>query len=172
MSGNREKSKRMAKETLRGIALFEAAKGLLVLAAGLGLLSLLHRDVEAVATRVIDHLHLHPSWKFAGIFIHAASNVTDRELLLLAFIAFVYSAFRFLEGYGLWKERAWAEWLALLSGVIYLPIEIYKVAVNCNWEHVTVLIVNLLVVGLILRVMRGSRSLIHQENPDTDSGYF
>ena len=158
MNENAVKSKKMARETLRGIALFEAAKGLLVLSAGFGMLSLLHRDVEAVATRFIGHLHLHPSRKFAGIFIKAMSNVTDRELLSMALIAFVYSAFRLLEGYGLWKERAWAEWLALVSGIIYLPIEIYKVAVKFNWEHVSVLVANLLVVGLIVTVMWGSRN--------------
>jgi len=158
LSNNGAKSGKVARETLRGIALFEAAKGLLVLSAGFGLLSLLHRDVEAVATRLINHLHLQPGRKFVGVFINAASQVTDKELLALAVVAFIYSAFRLVEGYGLWRERAWAEWLALISGMIYLPIEIYKVAAKLNWAHVSVLVVNLLVVGVVARVMWCSRS--------------
>ena len=47
------KSREVAKGTLRGIALFEAAKGLLVLVAGFGLLSLLNQDVEAVARKLL-----------------------------------------------------------------------------------------------------------------------
>jgi uncharacterized membrane protein (DUF2068 family) len=139
------------------IALYETAKGLLVLSAGLGLLSLIHRDVEAVATRLISHLHLHPGGKYQGIFINAASKVTDRELWSFAALALVYSVFRLLEGYGLWRERAWAEWLALVSGMIYLPVEIYGVVEKFNWEHVVILTVNLLVVALMAMVLWRSR---------------
>jgi len=59
--------------------------------------------------------------------------------------------------YGLWKERAWAEWLALGSGLIYLPLEVYKVVAKFNWEHVSVLVANLLVVGLVGSVMWSSK---------------
>jgi len=157
LPNNETKTSEVARGTLRGIALFEAAKGLLVLSAGFGLLSLLHQDVEAVATRLISHLHLHHGRRFMGIFLKTVSHVTDRELLSLAAIAFVYSAFRLLEGYGLWRERAWAEWLALVSGIVYLPIEIYEVAVKFNWEHVSILAVNLLVVILVAMVMWNSK---------------
>ncbi len=40
----------------------------------------------------------------------------------------VYSAIRFAEATGLWLEKQWAEWFALISGCLYLPIEIYELA--------------------------------------------
>src|SRR5436305_641496 len=43
---------------VRTVALFEAAKGALVLAAGLGLLGLIHRDVQAFAERLVRASHL------------------------------------------------------------------------------------------------------------------
>ena len=139
----------LSRRTVRGIALFEAAKGLLVLAAGFGLLSLLHRDLQALAVRLIGRLHLHPSGSYAGVFIRVASQVTDRELWSFAALALAYSTFRLVEGYGLWRERAWAEWLALASGMIYLPIEVYELTGKVTWLRVSVLIVNLVVVVLI-----------------------
>ena len=145
-----------SRRTLRGIALFEAAKGILVLAAGFGLLSLLHRDLQALAVRLIGYLHLNPGREYAGVFINAASRVTDRELWSFAAVALGYSAFRLLEGYGLWRERAWAEWLALVSGMVYLPIEIVKLAGKFTWLRVSILTVNLLVVVLIALVLRRS----------------
>lgn len=33
---------------------------------------------------------------------------------------------RFVEAYGLWRERRWANWLAAISEGIYLPVEIYE----------------------------------------------
>ena len=138
-----------SRRAVRGIAVFEAAKGLLVLAAGLGLLSLLHRDVQTLAIRLIGRLHLNPGWKYAGVFVAAASRVTDRELWSLAALALVYAAFRLVEGYGLWRERAWAEWLALGSGMMYLPLEVYELAVKFTRLRISVLAANLLVVVLI-----------------------
>ncbi len=140
---------RTSRRTLRGIALFEAAKGLLVLTAGLGLLSLLHQDLQAAAVRLIGQLHLHPGRKYAGVFIHAASRVTDRELWTFASLALIYSIFRLVEGYGLWRERGWAEWLALASGMMYLPIEIYELVLKFTWLRVSVFVLNLVVVTLI-----------------------
>ena len=39
------------------VALFEAAKGAVVILAGLGLLELIHRDVQAVTENIVRHLH-------------------------------------------------------------------------------------------------------------------
>ena len=142
-----------SRRTVRGIALFEAAKGLLVLAAGFGLLSLLHQDVQAQAIRLIGHLHLNPGRKYAGVFIAAASRVTDKQLWAFAALALIYSVFRLAEGYGLWCERAWAEWLALVSGMAYLPVEIYKLGEKSTWFRMSILTVNLVVVVLIALVL-------------------
>jgi uncharacterized membrane protein (DUF2068 family) len=142
-----------SRRTLRAIALLETAKGLLVLGAGFGLLSLLHQDVEMLATRLISYLHLNPGREYVGVFIHAASHVGDRELWFFAVLALVYSGFRLVEGCGLWWERAWAEWLALMSGTVYLPVEIYKLAEKFTWLRLSVLAMNILVVVLVALVL-------------------
>ena len=46
---------------VRGIAIIEAIKGLLVLLVGFGLLSLAHRDVEQFAAELVRHAHLNPA---------------------------------------------------------------------------------------------------------------
>lgn len=138
---------------VRSVALFEATKGALVLAAGCGLLTLLHRDVGAIAVDVIGRLHMDPERKYPGIFIEAASRVTDSRLWFMASLAAVYSAFRFLEAYGLWKQRSWAEWLALISGGIYLPVEVYEVIERLTWMRLTALVLNLLIVYFMAQVL-------------------
>ncbi len=146
-------SKTASRRTLRTIALVEAAKGGLVLFVGCGLLTLLHRDVDMLLIELMDHLHLNPSKKFPSILIDAASRVTDAKLWFYAALALVYSAFRLTEGYGLWRERAWAEWIALVSGMVYLVPEIYGLTRKFTLFRVSVLSVNLLVVVLIAMVL-------------------
>ena len=62
----------------------------------------------------------------------------------------IYSAFRFIEGYGLWKERAWAEWLAVISGMIYFPFEIYEILLKISFVRVFALVTNIVVVGIVI----------------------
>ena len=140
-------------ESIRAIAVFEAIKGALVLAAGFGLLSLLHRDAHRIACEFISRAHLSPVQKYPKIFIDLADHITDSRLWFFAILALIYSIFRFVEGYGLWKERVWGEWLAVLSGTIYLPIEIYEVCVKVSVVSVFALVANIVVVSVIAYVL-------------------
>jgi uncharacterized membrane protein (DUF2068 family) len=143
--------------TIRTIAVFEGAKGLLVLLAGFGLLSLLHRDLEALAGVAIAHLHLSPSSHFPSIFLRAASRMTDARLWMYAALAAAYAAFRFVEAYGLWRDRAWGEWLAVVSGGLYIPFEIYEVAHGKGWVAIAALVANIAIVVVMLRALRRKR---------------
>lgn len=51
------------------VALFEGAKGMLVLLAGFGLLALIHKDVHDVAARLIANFHLNPASRYPRIFL-------------------------------------------------------------------------------------------------------
>ena len=131
------------------IAVFEALKGGLGLGLGFGLLQLLHKDAHIVACDFISQLHLNPAHKFSKIFIYLADNLTDKKLWFFMAMSLVYSTFRFVEAYGLWKERTWAEWMAVISGTIYLPIEIYGICIRISMVRIFALLTNIFVVWII-----------------------
>jgi uncharacterized membrane protein (DUF2068 family) len=135
-----------AKAALRIMALLEGAKGVLVLAVGLGLFALAHRDVQAIAEELVKHLHLNPARRFPRIFLHLAANLADQRLWVLAAAATAYSFMRLIEAYGLWRDWQWTKWFAVVSGGIYIPIEIHSVFHHFAWAKVIVLGVNTLVV--------------------------
>ncbi len=137
-------------KTLRAVALIEATKGMLVILTGFGALSLIHRDVQQFAERLVGHLHLNPAKHFPQIFIEAASHLTDARLWTLAAFAAAYGLVRLIEAYGLWHGRRWAEWFAAASGAIYVPFELYELLHKVSWVALGALAVNLLVVGLML----------------------
>ncbi|MEI6673954.1 MAG: DUF2127 domain-containing protein [Verrucomicrobiota bacterium] len=145
------------RKSLRTVAVFEAVKGILVLAVGLGALHLLHKDAHRIAYEFISRVHLNPAGKYPKIFLELAGHVTDGRLWFFASLAVVYALFRFVEGYGLWQERAWAEWLALGSGALYLPIEVYEVCLRVSWVRVVALVANLFVVGVVAYVLLRKR---------------
>lgn len=139
---------------IRAIALFEAAKGALVLLAGFGLIGLLHRDVQAMAERLVRFSHLNPASKYPRIFVDAATRVTDTQLWLFAAAAAAYSLVRGFEAYGLWKGRSWAEWLALVAGGLYVPVEIYHLGHRFTWFKLAILGANLAVVAVMAYALR------------------
>jgi len=138
----------------RAIALYEAGKGGLVLVAGLGLLSMIHGDVQALAERIVRHTNLDPASKYPRIFLDAASRTTDTHLWIFAGLATLYAAGRFVLAYGLWFERRWAEWLALATVAVYLPVESYGLIVRVTWIKSCVFLLNLAIVLYIVYALR------------------
>jgi uncharacterized membrane protein (DUF2068 family) len=146
-------------KSIRAVAAFEAAKGLLVLIAGAGIFSLASRDVQHALERLVRHLHLDLANHYPRIFLDAVAGGDDRGLWKLAALAGLYAVTRFVEAYGLWRERRWAEWLAALSGGVYIPFEIHGVLLGHPWAAVA-LVLNVAVVavmGLSLRLPRHAR---------------
>jgi len=139
--------------TIRAVALYEAAKGTLVVVTGFGALSLIHRDAQQFAEQLVAHMHLNPAKHYPRIFLDAAANLTESHLLLLAAFAATYGLVRFIEAYGLWYGRRWAEWFAAVSGAIYIPFEIYELFHRVSWLSFTALVLNVLVVALMVNVL-------------------
>src|SRR3984893_15836726 len=142
---------------LRVIAVFEALKGVLVLSAGLGLLSLVHHDLQAAAERLVRHSHLNPAHHYPRIFIEAASHTDDSRLRSLAALAFLYAAVRLIEAYGLWRVRVWAEWFAIIAGSLFLPVEVYEMFRRATWMRGVVFLTNLFIVAYLVYVLRSTR---------------
>ncbi len=130
---------------LRAVATLEFLKGLLVVLVGLGLISLSRHDLglEDVAQNLLYIFHINPDWHLSQIFLHATERLDDMDLVKVAVFAGAYSLLRFIEAYGLWRARVWAEWFALLSGLIYLPLEIHHLIRKPDAVSWAVLLINI-----------------------------
>lgn len=148
---------------LKVVAWLEATKGALVLAVGLGVFEMLHRDIQAGAERLVRNMHLNPASHYPRVFIEAMTRLDKPHLRLLAAGALAYALIRFIEAIGLWGGRRWAEWFGALSGSIYLPLEIYNLWAGVTWPRVTVLLTNLVVVGYLVFVL--ARAPAHPGKP-------
>ncbi|NTW58526.1 MAG: DUF2127 domain-containing protein [Nitrospirae bacterium] len=138
-------------------AVFEAAKGAIVLITGFGLLVFIHKDLHAVSEQIVRHLHLNPARHYPTIFIDFIDHITDPQLLVLALSALLYALVRFAEAYGLWYHRQWAEWFGFLTGGMYIPVEIYELVLGVTTIKLTIFIVNVTVVALLGTALRQSR---------------
>lgn len=146
-------------QALRSIATLELAKGLVVLAAAIVILFFVRKDPWDLADGILHLLHISPDGHFAQRFLDWADTLTEAKLWAVAGVALAYSVLRFLEAYGLWYARAWAEWIALISGSLYLPYEIYKLIHRQSLFHVGVLLVNLAIVLYMAYLLKTGKGL-------------
>src|SRR4030095_7206655 len=126
---------------LRTIAVVEATKGFLVLAAGLGLLGMMHHGAQHVAEKIVRQFHLNPASHYPRIFLDTAGHLHGSRVWWLAAAAGAYAALRFAEAFGLWYERRWAEWLTAITAALYIPIEIYALSSRVNGVKIILLII-------------------------------
>jgi len=138
----------VSKAAERSVAVLEFLKGLAILLIGAGFATAFHRDhdVEDIAVNLLYALHIHHHQHLSEIFLRAADRLEDANLVVVAIGAVVYVVLRWVEAYGLWFGRAWAEWLALVSGSIYVPLEIVELFRRATAVRFGIFIINVLIV--------------------------
>ena len=110
-----------------------------------------------LAEELVGHFHVNPASHYPRIFLEVALRPSDLRLWVLALFALAYAGLRMAEAYGLWRGRHWAEWLAVASGTLYVPIEIYELFSGPSWIKAATLTANLVIVAYITFVLWRSR---------------
>ena len=148
---------------LRTLAVFEAVKGALALAAACGLLSLRHTDLHA-ATVAFLRLHgIDPEKHYTRLFVESVARATNHGVGQIAAFGFVYALIRLAEGYGLWRGKHWAEWFAALSAGLYLPFEIKHFAHHPSLFNAVVILLNIALVIYLGRLLARQRAERHAQ---------
>ncbi len=132
---------------VRAVALLEFAKGMVIVLAGLGIFHMRHRDIWGVAESLLEFFHVNPHQHYVGVFIDLVYRISDIYLWKIAVIAALYVTLRFIEAYGLWYLRPWAEWMAIASGGIYVPFEAMDLIRRPSWFRLLVIVLN---IGIVL----------------------
>lgn len=138
------------KEVLRGIAVLEVVKGLLAMAAGLGLLGLRHHDLHQLAASLIGHVGLRPGGHYPAWALSELDRALSADHLTLLLTLTGYATVRFAEALGLWRARPWGERLGAVSGALYVPFELQHLLHRPSVLGAGVLVVNLALVAFLV----------------------
>jgi uncharacterized membrane protein (DUF2068 family) len=139
---------------LRAIALFEASKGLAALVIGIGLAQLLHHDLHQLVLELVGHFGLDLNQPFPALLLHYADVLNTTPLDTVELLLGGYLSLRFVEAYGLWMARAWAEWLGALSGGLYIPFELHHFWHEPGVLSFLVTAINVLIVAFLVMQLR------------------
>jgi uncharacterized membrane protein (DUF2068 family) len=137
------------------LAVFKLIKSMLLVAAGIGALRLLHRDVAEVVERWIDVLPVDPDNRFIHSVLVKVLTVNDRSLKEISAGTFAYAAIFLTEGIGLLLRKRWAQYFTILVTTSFLPVEVYELARHVTVAKFGVILVNIaIVVYLFVNVRR------------------
>lgn len=135
------------------IASYKSLQALLFALIGLGARHLLHKDVGDELAALADHLRFNPESRLINFILDRASLLNDPILRRIGLLAFSYSAVSFLEGIGLYLEKAWGEYLTLIITASFLPWEIFEIFRRQTLIRFGLLAVNLLVFWYLLQLL-------------------
>jgi uncharacterized membrane protein (DUF2068 family) len=140
---------------VRSMALFEAVKGVAALLGLLGLLGLLRHDLHKLALELIGHAGLSPAQRYPALLLDMADRLNVTPVHTLVLLGGLYVAVRFVEAWGLWRDKAWGEWFGTVASGIYIPLELQHILRHPSWQAMLVLAFNVvLVLVLLARLMQ------------------
>ena len=142
---------------LRLIAGFKFLKAATLIAVGVGVFRLLHKDVGEVAEHWAEALKLDPGNRLVDRALAKASNLRPEQIKQLGLGSFLYAALFLAEGTGLWLEKRWGEWLTIIITSSLVPVEIYEIYRHPSVVKVGVLVINLGIVGYLVYRIRSKK---------------
>ena len=140
--------------TVMLIAGFKLLKAILLLAAALGTMKLLNKDIEVTLSGWANHLHVDPHGKKATAVISKISGLSVMQMEEMAGGELFYSGLLFTEGIGLLLRRRWAEYFTVITTATFIPVEVYELMEKVSAVKVGVLVVNIAILLYLMRRLK------------------
>ena len=140
------------------IATFKLAKGLLLVAVGIGALKLLRHDVASSLAHWVAVLRVDPDNRYVNKLVAWLLAVNRRKLEEISVGTFFYAALFLTEGTGLALGKRWAEYFTIIVTGSFIPLETYELIHRFSVGKLIVVATNVAVVlYLALRLQRRPR---------------
>jgi len=147
---------------LRLIAILKFLKAALLIALGIGLFKLLHKDIGDVLEHWLEALRLDPGRHFVNLALEKAAHVSPAQVKKLGLGSFLYAGLFLTEGTGLWLRKRWGEWLTIIITSSLIPVEIYEICRHASYTKLVVLAVNVAIVLYLIYHMRTADSRLRR----------
>ena len=144
-----------AKNAIIMVAIYELVKGLVALGVA-AIIFVGHDKLQWIARVVAQALH-----RIMGMALHhqiEALNhyawVANQNWQKAFWIVVGYALLRFVETYGLYRDKIWAYWYSVLGYGVFLPLEVYELLSHrFNWLNFLILLINIVIVVVVYRNM-------------------
>lgn len=145
---------------LRGIAVFKLCKCVALILIAIGAFEVAQASVFGRISHWLHHLPLAEGHLIVHDAIVTLLGLTPQRIHLIGFVACGYACLFGIEGYGLWRERRWAEYLTVVATASLIPFEIWAMVEKLTALRVLAVLVNMAIVAWLLRMLVRKRGAL------------
>jgi uncharacterized membrane protein (DUF2068 family) len=138
------------------IAAERTLRAVILLAAGLVLVTHPHADWASEVSRLAQRVGLNPKDNWIQRLIDKVRKIHAHEDVVFGTVALAYGALEATEAYGLFRRRRWGEWLTVFATSVLIVPEVWELTKSTTALKLGALALNVAVVAyLIWRLRRG-----------------
>jgi len=142
---------------LKVIACLKILRGTIAIAIGVSLLQV-HLHLQFNSLKDYSNLkNLALNDPFFQLLTSYFSKLTQEQIVSVSVLAICLGALRWLEAYGIWLNKNWACYLAVVTGFIYIPFEINELLNQFSWIIFTILIINIVIVLYLIHILQWNK---------------
>lgn len=131
---------------LKLIILYKTLWGITEIFLTVSFYSFLGRNMDDPFTVLAATLGLNPENWFIGPLLEQAGSIDNSLLYAFTVLLCILGIFNLIEAWGLHKRYRWAEWLTVIATSVFIPYELYHVALMFGAFKLAVLVINVLIV--------------------------
>jgi uncharacterized membrane protein (DUF2068 family) len=150
---------------LQLIAGFKLLKATLLVAAGVAAIGLLNPDMAKIVTQWAMDLAADRHYHVLDMFLVHLLTVDERTLRLLSVGSFLYAALFYTEGFGLFFDKRWAEYLTIVTTAGLIPFEVFELHRHVTAIKLEVLIANVGIVAYLVWRVGAKLDGVNEEPP-------
>jgi uncharacterized membrane protein (DUF2068 family) len=140
------------------IAAERAVRAVVLVAAGIALVSHPHAHWADDITKLARHLGLDPNSNGIRKIVSDIRRISPQQYVVFGAIALAYGLLEGVESYGLFRRRRWGEWLTVIATSLLLIPEIWELTKSTTPLKLGGLLVNLVVIAYLgWRLRAGAR---------------
>jgi uncharacterized membrane protein (DUF2068 family) len=142
---------------LRLIAAYKLLKAIgLLLVAGAAFGLIREQNLQEF-TDWLTNLPLRHGHGFLVHLIERLFELGPRKFLAIGIAACVYATVFLVEGWGLWREKRWAEYLTTIVTASLIPFELWEIQLHVTWVKVAAFVANVAILIYLIRLLRRQR---------------
>lgn len=149
---------RHAPRTLALIAVFKLAKSAALVLIAVGLLHLRRPEASEHFFRWLHALPIASGHAWVAHGIDWLFDASANRTALLAGVALAYAVLYGIEGYGLWRNAHWAEYLTIATTSLLVPFEIWEMHHRFTVPKLATFAVNIAIIVYLVRLLRAERT--------------
>jgi len=139
---------------LRVIAAYKSIKVLGLLIVAIVAFDLIKSERVVALADWITQLPIHQGHPRVVALVDKLLGLGPRKFLAIGVVSCVYASVFAIEGWGLWREKRWAEYLTVIVTASLIPLELWEIFHHFTWLKVLALALNIAILSYLIGVLR------------------